>query len=359
MPHLVYFVSSHGFGHAARAAAVAAALDRRLPGSRVTFMTTVPAWFFEASLAAAAAVEPVDADLGLVQTDAMTEDLEATVRELRERIPFRDAAVDAVARRVEALAGDLVVCDIAPLGIAVAERCGLPSVLIENFTWDWIYRGYLEECAELEPIADELEEVFRGADHRVQTEPVCAPSAGALQVGPVYRTPRCGRAEVRRSLGVPESAPLAVVTMGGVDWTYESLAADLGEGDPWLVVPGSRRRERRGRVIRIPHRSEHYHPDLIHAADAVVAKLGYSTLAEVWSAGVPLAYLARPRFPESAKLEEWARCRLESRRLETSDLGSGAWLDEVRELLTAPRRDGCRESEAARRIARFLTSLVS
>ena len=41
-------------------------------------------------------------------------------------------------------------------------------------------------------------------------------------------------------------------------------------------------------VILLPANTDLYHPDLVHAADAVVAKLGYSTVAETYSAGVPL-----------------------------------------------------------------------
>lgn len=337
MPHYAYFVSSHGFGHAARAAAVIAAIRERRPDSRFTLFTTVPSWFFADSLGFDVTIEPVDVDLGMVQTDALTEDLAATVRELAKRVPFRDAVVDDLARRVDG--ADVVVCDVAPLGIAVARRAGLPSVLVENFTWDWIYRGYLDDCPELAPVADELARVFIRADARVQAEPVCEPIPRAVRVGPIARTPRRGRADVRRRLGVPENAPLALVTMGGVDWSYDALATELSRGDdPWLVIPGSRRRERRGRVIRLPHRSDFYHPDLVHAADAVVGKLGYSTLAEVRSAGVPLAYLTRPRFPESPVLEDWARRELTCRRLEPPDLAAGAWLDAVRELLAEPRR---------------------
>lgn len=358
MTHFVYFISSHGFGHAARASAVVAALARRSPASRFTLFTTVPAWFFRHSLDASVGLEPVDADLGLVQRDALNEDLEATARELRRRIPFPDNQVDALARRVNEIGGDFVICDIAPLGLAVARRCGLPSLLVENFTWDWIYRGYVDERPELGPIADYLEEAFAGADHRVQTEPVCVPAPGARRVAPVCRTPRTGRVEVRCRLGVPAAEPLAMITMGGVDWSYDALAAELtGGDDSWLVIPGSRRRERRGRVIRLPHQSEFFHPDLIHAADAVVGKLGYSTLAEAWSAGVPFGYLPRPRFAESQVLEAWVERELPSRRLDAAELESGEWLVKVRELLREPRRRAERAG-GADDVARYVLSCV-
>ena len=355
--HFIYFISSHGFGHAARATAVIASVRRLMPESRFTVFTNVASWFFESSLDRPVAVEPIDVDLGLVQTDALTEDLPATLRALKERLPFPESMVDTLARRVDELGADAVVCDIAPLGLAVAGRCGVPSVLVENFTWDWIYRGYRDACPELEPLAAYLEEAFAGATYHVQTEPVCSPSTHAVQVAPVSRRPRHPRAQVRRRLGVPDDAPLAVVSMGGVDWSYEALATEP-DRELWVVVFGSQTPVRQGRVIRLPHHSEFFHPDLIHAADVVVGKLGYSTLAEVWSAGVRLGYLARPHFRESQALETWAQRELPCRRLEASELETGEWLDTIAALLREPRGQSDRIG-GADEVARFLVDVTS
>ena len=356
--HFIYFISSHGFGHAARATAVIDAVDRQMPGCRFTVFTTVASWFFESALDTPVTLEPLDADLGLVQIDALTEDLPATLRALKGRIPFPESMLNEVARRVDELGADVVVCDIAPLGLAVAGRCGVPSVLVENFTWDWIYRGYLEEWPGLEPLAAYLENAFSGATYRVQTEPACSRSTHAIQVAPVSRRPRHHRAQVRRQLGVPDEVPLAVVSMGGVDWSYDTLVTGHDDHELWIVMFGSQTPVRDGRVIRLPHESAFFHPDLIHAADVVVGKLGYSTLAEVWSEGVRLAYLSRPNFRESATLEAWAQRELTCRRLETSELETGAWLDTVAELLREPRGRADRVG-GADAVARFLIEVAS
>lgn len=258
--HFIYFISSHGFGHAARATAVIAAVNRLMPGCRFKVFTTVASWFFESAIDTPVTLEALDADLGLVQTDALTEDLPATLRALKARIPFPESMLDDLARRVDELGADVVVCDIAPLGLAVAGRCGVPSVLVENFTWDWIYRGYREECPELEPLAAYLDKAFSGATYRVQTEPACSLSTHAIQVAPVSRRPRHHRAQVRRRLGVPDDVPLAVVSMGGVDWGYDTLATERDDQRLWIVMFGSQAPVRHGRVIRLPHQSEFFAP---------------------------------------------------------------------------------------------------
>ena len=44
-----------------------------------------------------------------------------------------------------------------------------------------------------------------------------------------------------------------------------------------------------GNLHFLPFESDFFHPDLVHAADLVVGKAGYSMIAEVWAAGVPFA----------------------------------------------------------------------
>ncbi len=362
-PRIVYFISSHGFGHAARACAVIEACRQEMPGSRFAVFTAVPQWFFEDSLGQPVEYHHATVDLGLVQANALEEDLPATVPVLERSIPFSPALIEELAARVRSCSGpaDLVVCDIAPLGIPVARRCGVPSLLIENFTWDWIYRGYAAECPELEPIAEYLEGIFTDADHRIQAEPFCSPAAGAERVAPVSRRPRSRRDGTRRRLGVPADAPLVMVTMGGIEWNYDGVepqGADALGNEPWLVIPGAGAEpRRRGRCVLLPHRSEFFHPDLVTAADAVIGKLGYSTVAEVYRAGIPFGYVARSRFPESPKLEAWVQEHLPHRRIEPEQFTAGRWGEEIARLLELPRRRPP-GADGAREIARLVRRLL-
>ncbi|MEZ4565570.1 MAG: hypothetical protein R2860_00930 [Desulfobacterales bacterium] len=59
------------------------------------------------------------------------------------------------------------------LGIAVAERSGIFSVLVENFTWDWIYADYVSTDRRFEKHIDLLAEAgTAGRDQHVQASPV-------------------------------------------------------------------------------------------------------------------------------------------------------------------------------------------
>ena len=204
MTHIAWFISPHGFGHAARAAAVMEEVDRLAPEVWHEVFTTVPAWFFRDSPAGAVSCHHVKTDVGMVQATAFTEDLEASATKLRDFYPLDRTAVADLARTVEKRRCALVVSDISPLGIAVAREAGVPSVLVENFTWDWIYRGYVGEEPAFDDLSALLQEIFEDVDYHIQAEPVCRRAAADLTVPPVARRSRVEEAHTRRALGIGE-----------------------------------------------------------------------------------------------------------------------------------------------------------
>jgi UDP-N-acetylglucosamine:LPS N-acetylglucosamine transferase len=79
-------------------------------------------------------------------------------------------------------------------------------------------------------------------------------------------------------------------------------------------------------VVLLPFHTEFHHPDLVGAADVVVGKLGYSTVAEVFCAGTAIAYIQRPQFPESPILAAWVEEHMAARCLSEDALLDGSWL---------------------------------
>ncbi len=62
---IAYFISPHGFGHAARAAAVMEVLSEIDTGVQFEIFTTVPSWFFQDSMSAPYAYHHLVTDIGL------------------------------------------------------------------------------------------------------------------------------------------------------------------------------------------------------------------------------------------------------------------------------------------------------
>jgi uncharacterized protein (TIGR00661 family) len=355
-PHLAYFISSHGYGHAARSAAIMMALVELDPQVQFELFTQVPRWFFQDSLAQPFGYHELLTDVGLAQKNSLLEDLAETLRRLANFLPFDRAQVQTLAEQVKTLQCQLIICDISPLGIAVAKAAGLPAVLVENFTWDWIYAGYLPGEARLKPYLTQLRELFAAADYHIQTEPVCQPLLADLTTGPVSRPSRTPANQIRQKLNLPDQAPVILLTMGGISWDYKTFLEHLArQRDFYFIVPGgSEQVELVGNLALLPHHSDFFHPDLVNASDAVIGKLGYSTLAEVYHAGIPFGYIPRPGFRESEMLAAYVDRRMSGLAITVPQFESGDWVSLLPDLLALPRAER-HEPNGAVQAAQFIT----
>jgi hypothetical protein len=355
---MAYFISSHGFGHAARAAAVMAALHALDPTIHFDIFTQVPAWFFQDSLHGAFRHADLCTDIGLVQKSPLHEDLAATVQRLEAFLPFDPALVRCLAAQLHSNACALVLCDIAALGITVAQAAGIPAVLVENFTWDWIYQGYLADEPRLAQFIAYLRGVFTTADYHIQTEPACCPGSCDLVARPVSRPGRMPRQQTRQQLGIPAQARAVLLTMGGIPDQYTFLHQLAQHAQTYFVVPGaSTAMQTHANTVLLPFRSAFLHSDLVRACDAVVGKVGYSTLAEVYYAGVPFGYIARQRFRESPVFATYIATHMSGFALSEADFYTGAWLARLPELLALPQQQRLHVT-GAEQIAHFVYGLV-
>lgn len=336
-PRIAAFVSPHGFGHAARASAVLAEVHRR-SGAAFEIFTTAPRWFFEESLAGAFRYHDALVDVGFRQKSALEFDREATVEALRSLLPFDPVAVEALASTVRDTGCRAVLCDISAMGVAVADRAGVPSLLIENFEWPWLYEPLVNEAPALRSLSTELDRWTRRATVHLQARPVCLRRPGLEMVDPISREARRDRSSVRRALGVPDGRTFVVVTMGGYGEATPFLDRLRARDDITFLVTGAEATTRNANVLLYDNNTPLFMPDLLRAADAVVAKLGYGMVSEVWRQGVPFAHVTRPDFREMAALETFARDELSGFLLTRDDYAAGAWTDRLDELAALPRR---------------------
>ena len=132
-PRIAYFVSSHGFGHAARTRTILNELNLR---AEVTVFSTAPLWFWGDLNAQHVFYQ---ADIGCIQQGTLIIDEAAThhsyiefVKELPKRFEyFRQLHLKTPF--------DLIATDIAPEPLDFAHQLGVKSVLVANFTWLEIY----------------------------------------------------------------------------------------------------------------------------------------------------------------------------------------------------------------------------
>ena len=352
------FITSHGFGHAGRACAVLNALHARRPTLAAEVFTAVPDGFLRTSLAMPYQRILKLTDVGMIQRGPFHADLESTAQAVTAFLDGLERAAEAAAARLGEARCGAVLSDISPLGILAAVHAGIPAVLIENFRWDWIYTSLEDAPQELRATGERLAEIYHRADLHLQAPPVCEATAGAIQLTlPVARAARSSRAEARRALGAEGEAPLVLVTTGGVSGEQSFVDALGRRPDLLFLVTGADRSGRVGNVIHFEMVEPLYLPDLIRASDAVVAKLGYSTLAEVWREGRPLLRVPRAQWPEGAVLSAWAAEHLPGIEVDEATFQTGDWVARLDELLALPLRPAhlrAGQDEAAERILPLL-----
>jgi hypothetical protein len=354
---IAYFISSHGFGHAARAAAVMQAIAEHDASVQFEIFTAAPSWFFQDSLSAPYNYHHLLTDFGLAQKSPFESDFGDTLRRLNEFYPIPATLLDRISGTIRRLGCRLIVCDITPMGLLVAQNTGIPSVLVENFTWDWIYQQYATINRDINKYVDYLKPIFESADYHIQTEPICNRQSPDLVTAPVSRKPRIPGDQIRQRLGLRADANMILITTGGIPQCYDFLQP-LGEHrEITFVMPGAGPEIKiAGNLIILPHQSDFYHPDLANASDAVIGKVGYSTLAEVYHAGVPFGYVARANYNESGPMVDFIEQKMAGIAVAESDFFKGKWISIIKDLLALPRvhRQG---TNGAEQIGKFILSI--
>ena len=338
MHRIAYFITPHGFGHVARASAIMSAVSETVPYVSFDIFTTVPEWFFKDSFSGQFEYHEFVSDIGLVQKSPFSHDLQATVEALERFIPFDVGTISDTADFLQQRACQLVVCDISPIGISIAAKAGIPSILIENFTWDWIYEDFIQVDDRICRHVDFFREIYRSVDYHIQASPVCNPQSVDMTSDPISRKVRLTSARVREKLGIPQEKKIVLLTTGGVQDKYPFLKKLTAEKEVCFVIPGgSERPEQQSNLYLLPYRSGFNHADLVNAADAVVGKAGYSTIAEVYRAGIPFGYVPRSNFRETAKLVAFIEKEMQGLCINDVDFQAGKWFPKASRILNFPR----------------------
>jgi hypothetical protein len=342
--HIVFYISGHGFGHASRDIEVIDAIARqsRNPDVEVTARTTVPAWLFGRARTQVD-VQPLESDIGLMQLDSLRFDERESARRSAEFYRTFDRRIADEARALVGMGADLVVGDIPPLAFAAAERAGIKSVAIANFTWDWIY-GIYPAFGQLAP--DVIPTIRRA--YAKATRAMRLPFHGGFEpmadvtvdIPLVARQSHRDPSDTRRLLGVDTVRPLVLACFSayGAPIRYDGVSA----GNDFTLLT----------VEQLPPHDLFYE-DLVAAADVVVSKPGYGIVSECIANDTALLYTSRGRFVEYDVLVAEMPSVLRCREITQEDLFAGRWADAIALLLAQPapnqrpRLDGAAVAAAA------------
>ena len=346
-------LSSHGFGHGSRTAAVLAELAALRPDWRLVLSTGLPETFLRLAFGPVPfELRPCRWDVGMVQADALGSDGPATLAALEALDALLPAQVEREARWLERQDGPrLILADVPPTAALLARRLGAPLVWLASFGWDAIYRPLGGAFAAR---ADQALALYRQGDLLIRC-PLSLPmdwGVPAVDVGLTASRPRLEVEALARQLTLPQERERCVLlSFGGLGLAVDpALLAHWPEHvfvgpDPGLGAAAN------GRVLPPGVRPL----DLMPRIGRLITKAGYSSFCEAFSQGVGIHLVRRDGFAEAPVLERDLQRHGWHRLLSREQLEAGEW---ELELPLRPPLEGPLLPDGARRAAAAIVALA-
>lgn len=294
MSSILYYITGHGYGHAVRSSQVIRSLQQLRPDLKIHVRTTAPKWLFPPSVIHTRQ----SIDVGIAQRDSLDMDLEGTLNACRALQAKTAGLVDEELAFVRDHQVRLIAGDIPPLCFEIAARASIPSVAITNFTWNAIYRAYLENYPEFAPFIEDMEAFYGKA-----TVALTLPYPCDMDVFPrrepipwVARSSALTRGGARAKFKLPESATIVLLSFGGLGLSRFPLDRLNERRDFFFVATGEAKRQDANFLV-LPDAQRHYE-DLVRAVDVIVTKPGYGIVADVLAQKLPMLYTDRGDFAE-------------------------------------------------------------
>jgi hypothetical protein len=299
-PVLYIAITNHGFGHAVRAASVAAEIQRQNPEILLVLVTTAPRWLLESYIPGDFIHRPRALDVGVIQADSLNMDLTATLEKLRYIQSQQRAIIAGEVNFIRQNRVGLILADIPPLAALIGKAANIPCWMMSNFGWDFIYRDWGGEFIE---IADWISQCFGKCDRLFRLpfyEPMSA-FPDIIDVGLTGGTPRYSPEEMRSHFNITASPEKTILlTFGGLGLQAIPYH-NLQQFPDWQFITFDRQAPNLPNLIAITDLQ--YRPvDFMPLAGRIVSKPGYSTFAEAVRLNIPIVSLTRQGFAEAPLL---------------------------------------------------------
>lgn len=343
---IIFYITGHGYGHAARSCEIIAALAALEPNIKFILKTTVPPEFFASYLGDVSfECQPVTLDVGVVQQDALHPDIYGTIEPLRRLIDRSEELIQTELDSIET-PPDLILSDISAIPFRVAKILGIPSVALSNFTWSMIYRDYAELDPFFQQAAERYDSYYRDATLALRYpfggDFSCFSHVEDLHL--VSRISKLESQEILARLNLSAEKPLILLAFGGFSiGGLKQLTSDryqILSTDPSIL-------------------KELSVPDLVKVAAAVVGKPGYGMVSECVAAGTPFLYTSRGRFAEYEILCREMRRYIPVRFITNEQLYSGDFLEDLELLLSSHPKLESLKLDGAKQAATLIFTLLN
>lgn len=290
---ILYYISSHGYGHAARAGQVI----RELTKDHTVYIKSIsPKWLLQQVIGCEPNIFTQQFDTGCLQLNNMDVDLENTLSAYSEQSKINKSSIDSELSFIRENNIDMIISDIASFPFLVAKKASIPSVFIGNFTWKGIYNFYLKDDSH--HIIQELTEQYGMADLSLIT-PLAMDMPelnNQKKINLIARTGTNIRNKLNRDFNIPEENKLVFFYAGNLG--AEKIRSELiGKIEGHTIVSFYPLDSPPDNYVYLKNGS-YLHQDIMASSHIAVIKPGYGMVSEAFANNVRIIYPPREDFAE-------------------------------------------------------------
>jgi hypothetical protein len=360
-PTLYVSITNHGFGHAARTAAIAGLVQQLLPEVQLIMATTAPRWLIASYVSGDFIYHSCSHDVGVIQADSLQMNLPATLQAWQKIFDQQAEMVNEEAAFLQKMGVDLVLADIPPLAMSIGKRAGVPVWAASNFGWDFIYRDWGAEFADITRWIGECYGQCDRLFHLPLSESLDRfPRREAT--GLTGGKPRYQIADLRQALELEQAERTVLMVFGGLG--LQAIPYQNVELFPdWQFLTFDRSAPQLPNLRCIPDPSDgnaprRYRPvDIFPICDLVVSKPGYTTYAEAMIADLPVATIPRSGFAESAVIQAGLQDYSQHQIIDPADFFIGDW-DFLHQPVLPPRSGHGLPKDGTEKIAQAIVDFL-
>ncbi len=326
MPLIWAAISAHGFGHAAQVVPVLNALGRLVPDLRALLRTTVPSAFFTNRLLIPWEIQPVQQDVGCIQQDPLTIDIETTWHKHQHFHTSWDARLQTEVDAMRAAQPGLILADTPYLALAAGKEAAIPSIVLANFTWDLVLSEYpappgIDRHAIIQMIRQQYAQA--GLTLRITPAPTLEGFSHHITIPPIAEPAVQARTQLAQILELAPGERTILVGFGGISLTtlpfstLESLTGYrvLFDG----LIPSTSKRCVSTQSLPFSFKT------LLASVDAILTKPGYGTIVEAVTLQIPVIYVRRYNFVDEQPLVDYLHKHGRGIELSRDDFMKGQW----------------------------------
>lgn len=325
MSALYLAITNHGYGHATRAASVAATLQQYRPDIDIILATQAPQWLLNSYLQPERVTyRPVSFDIGVLQSDSLTMDKAATLEKLKWICDHQDEILAPEVEFIKSAGIDLILGDIPPLLTQLAKAVDLPCWMMGNFGWDFIYRPW---GGEFEAVADWIADCYRECDRlfRIPFHEAMTPFSQITDVGLTGLAPKLSADAIRNKFGIKTPSERTILlTFGGLGLAQIPYAQALQAYPDWQFITFDQQVPVLPNLLQIPEIGLRV-ADIMVVCDRIVSKPGYGTFSEACRLEKGVMTLPREGFAEAPLLLDGIQCHAYHQILDSDAFFKGDW----------------------------------